>query len=369
MNQRVLFTIATIVAATVLSLVCTASAQQRIRDISRVKGQEENTLHGVGLVVGLNGTGDPSIRSTIRALGRTLELMGMPLARDQNDLDLLDELKDAKNSALVFVTATVPAAGARRGDQLHCAVHAFGSAKSLAGGHLMLTTMLGPRPSDNPAGRRVYALAQGAIQLENSELPVSGKIHNGCRLEENFNNAFSDNGLVTIVLDKNHASFRNARLMAQLINQAFDAEADPRDRSYEAIAHAVDQVNVLVKIPPQYARHEVQFVYEILDIRIPYLESDARVVVNERTGTVIIGAKVEIAPVAVTHKNFTIEAGPFFPIDLDSVANSTAGPVRNVKLKALVDALNALKASPQDIIDIIKGLKQSGDLYGELIIQ
>ncbi len=365
-NCRNLIALAIIVA---LLTPVTAVAQQRIRDICRIKGQETNSLHGLGIVVGLNGTGDPDLPSTARALARTLSLMGNPLPKDRYGQDAIEELRVAKNAALVFVTATVPSAGARQGDQLNCAVHAFGSAKSLQGGYLMMTPLLGPRPTDDPRQRRVYAFAQGPLQIENPTIPVSAKIFNGCRLEENFSNEFSSDGIVTIVLEKNHADFRTAQLVARLINEEFGSGAGVTSGSYQELATAKDQVNVQVRIPPAYENYQVQFVSEVLDIRIPYLENDARVVINERTGTVIIGANVEIAPVAVTHKNFTIEAGPFFPLDVEAAAGATTSGVRNVELKALVDALNALKASPQDIIDIIKGLKRSGDLYGELIIE
>jgi flagellar P-ring protein precursor FlgI len=333
------------------------AAQTRLRDICRVKGQEENSLQGLGLVVGLKGTGDPDVKPTTRALARMLGLMGSPVTRTERGEELIQELKDARNVALVFVTATIPAAGGRQGDKINCQVNAI-SAKSLDGGYLMMTPLLGPRPG-NP---RVYAFAQGPVYLEDAARPVSAKIHSGCRLEESFHNAFVENDAITLVLDKNHANFQTAQEIAELINNEPDFRYTSGGGFAAGIATAKDQVNIQVQIPAKYRDDPVLFVSQVLNQRIYNPQNEARVVVNERAGTVIIGSDVEIGPVAVTHKNLTIEAGPFFPLESSATTATT-------KLKALVDALNAIKATPQDIIDIIKGLERNGDLYGRLIIE
>ena len=132
-------------------------ARTLLKNICRVKGQEENTLQGLGLVVGLKGTGDGgNFLPTIRSLATAMQLMGSPIGKGG-----AAELKDAKNVALVMVTATVPAAGARQGDLLDCTVSSIGGAKSLAGGTLMMTPLQGPHVNSD----RVYAFAQGAINL------------------------------------------------------------------------------------------------------------------------------------------------------------------------------------------------------------
>lgn len=184
----------------------------RIRDICRVKGQEENTLQGLGLVVGLKGTGDGDV-TTQRALAKTMGTMGVPLSQAPGGAVVLDELKNAKNVALVFVTATVPAEGARQGEMLDIAVNAI-NAKSLEGGHLLITPLLGPRPG-NP---RVYGYAQGSIALDTTGPPTSAKVHDGCRLEESFHNSFMLDNKITLVLDKNHASFQTAYEIEDLLN-------------------------------------------------------------------------------------------------------------------------------------------------------
>ena len=355
------------IAASLILSICASelTAQQRIQDICRVKGQEENSLRGVGLVVGLNGTGDPNLRSTSRALARMLATTGIPLPKDIQGRDLIEELKDVKNVALVFVTATVPAAGARQGDKLNCAVHAFGNAKSLEGGHLLMAPLLGGLPTDDPAQQRIYAYCEGSLHTANPKAPLTAKIHNGCRLEVSFNNQFAKNGYITLVLDKDHANFHTAHAIARLINTFPEFRYQDEKHFGEDLAIALDQVNVLIRIPENYKDHHVQFVSAILEMSVVHLKNDARVVISGNT--VVIGENVVIDPVAVTHKNFSVEAGPFFPLD----PNPTQSDVdsRKVKLRSLVDALNALQATPQDVIDIIKTLKRSGNLYGDVIVE
>ena len=184
----------------------------RIRDICRVKGQEENTLHGVGLVVGLKGTGDTD-RATLQALAKLLEAMGNPLGQSEKGQSPLSELKNIKNVATVMITATIPPEGVRQGEQLNCTVSAL-SAKSLEGGVLVLTPLVGPRPG-NP---RIYALAQGPLTLNESGPPTVGIVHDGCRLEEDFTYKFDDDGHVTLVIDRHHAGFPTAYEIQEALN-------------------------------------------------------------------------------------------------------------------------------------------------------
>jgi len=331
-----------------------AYGRTSLKSICRVKGQEENTLHGVGIVVGLKGTGDgANSLPTMRALATTLQLMGSPIGSGG-----AAELKDAKNVALVFVSATVPAAGARRGEKINCSVSAV-SAKSLQGGRLLLTPLLGPDPQ-NP---RVYAVAEGLVSLDDPEIPTNGGIHGGCRLEEDFFNVFTKDGKITLVLDENHADFGVAQHVAELINNdlSFQGSGMP-------LAKALNQVNIEVTIPPQYRDAAVPFVSQILNLPMLEPETGSRVVINERAGSIVFSADVEIGAVAVTHKNMVIETGAaataanrFVPID--------PAQTETPKLKALVEALNAVHAPTEDVIDIIKGLDRNGKLHARLIIE
>ncbi len=331
-----------------------AEGQTTLRNICRVKGQEENALQGLGIVVGLSGTGDgANFLPTIRSLATAMQLMGNPVGTEG-----LAELKDAKNIALVMITAVIPAAGARQGDKVDCVVSSVGSAKSLAGGRLFLTPLLGP----DPKSPRVYAIAQGPITLEDPDLPTTGRIHGGCQLEEDFFNVFVKDGKITLVLDPNHAGFQVAQEVTELVNSQMGFQTGG-----VAVAKALNQVCVEVTIPPQYTDDPVLFVSQVLALPLMEVPTGARVVVHERTGSIVISGDVEIGPVVVTSKNVIIEAGnaaaegPFVPVDPQDP--------QNAKLKSLVEALNALHVPTQDVIDIIKGLARNGKLNAELIIE
>jgi flagellar P-ring protein precursor FlgI len=323
-----------------------------------VKGQEENTLQGMGLVVGLKGTGDGAALPTSRALANMMRLLGNPVPVDANGEPLLAELKDAKNVAMVMITATVPSQGARQGDVLNCEVNAL-SAKSLDGGYLLTTPLVGPRPGDP----RVFALAQGAIHLDDPNRTATGRIHRGCRLEADFRNAFVGEDQITLVIQKDHATWQTAQDVAAAINSEYDFQDSKRLDQKPAIA--LDQVNVVVQIPSHYHDNPAEFVALVMESRLATVPSSRRVVINERAGTIVVGAEVEVGPVAVTHNGLTIQTA-------DRVTNLFVG-VETVdaptRLEGLIQALNAVKATPKDMIEIIKGLERSGALYGELHVE
>jgi flagellar P-ring protein precursor FlgI len=345
-----------LIAAAIVSLALPVQAARlTLKSICRVKGQEENTIQGLGVVVGLKGTGDnASYLPTIRSVGRIMQVMGNPQGNTG-----LAELKDTKNVALVTVTATIPAAGARQGDKIDCVVSSIGSAKSLVGGRLFLTPLIGP----DPKHPRVYAFAEGAISLESADMPNTGRIHEGCRLEEEFFNAFTKDNRFTLVLEKYHADFQVANDIAEEINRQMGKQVS----NYAPIAHAFNQGNIVVEIPAQYRDDPVSFISQVLSLPIRTPETVPRVVINERARTIVICGDVEIGAVAVTHKDMMIETG-------GQPAGGTFAAVDAVdpgspKLRALVDALNAVHASKEDMIEIIKGLDQSGKLHAQLIIE
>ncbi|NLX95091.1 MAG: flagellar basal body P-ring protein FlgI [Rhodopirellula sp.] len=335
-------------------LAAPADARTTLESICRVKGQEENTLQGLGIVVGLKGTGDgANFLPTIRSLATAMQLMGNPIGSGG-----ANELKDSKNVALVMVTATVPAAGARQGDKIDCVVSSIGSAKSLVGGRLFLSPLLGPDPQ-NP---RVYALADGPITIDSVDLPTTGRVHGGCRLEEDFFNVFIKDDKMTLVLEPNRAGFQAAQEVTELINSQLSFQS-----SGVPLAKAINQVCVEVTVPPQYLEDPVLFVSQVLSLPMAEVPGSSRVVIHERTGSIVIGGDVEIGPVVVTHKNVVIETGntaaPGQFVAVDS------NDPQNAKLKSLVEALNALRVPPADVIDIIKGLARNGKLNAELIME
>ena len=355
MNQKYLAPSVLLLVLIVGASSAAAAGRLTLKSICHVKGQEENSLQGLGIVVGLKGTGDSgSYLPTIRSLSKIMTVMG-----DAPGHNALAELKDTKNVALVTVTAVIPAGGAREGDKVDCVISSIGSAKSLAGGRLFLTPMIGPDHL-NP---RVYGLAEGPITLEGTSITTTGRIHSGCRLEEDFFNVFTKDDKITLVLEKNHADFQVAQDIAELI----DSQLRLQSSSTTPLAHAINQGNIEVVIPPQYRENPVAFVAQVLALPILEPRTGARVVINERTGSIIISGDVEIGAVAVTHRNIVIETGgasavrPFVPVD----------PVESnaPKLKSLVEALNAIHAPADDIIDIIKGLNRDGKLHAQLLIE
>jgi flagellar P-ring protein precursor FlgI len=281
-----------------------------------VKGQEVNTLHGFGLVVGLNGTGDGDKPAT-RMLAQSMSRMGANVGRDAEGALDLTELKNAKNVALVFVTAEVPATGGRQGGRINCEVSAV-SAKSLSGGTLLMTPLLGSHPSD----RTIYASASGAITIEDAGRPTVGRAHRGGQLTEDFEYAFHEGGVLTLVLDPTHSSFQMAQIVADAINPL-----------------------------------------ETRDI------GGSRVVIREKSQVIVVGRDVMIRPVAVAHKNLTIEAGGRDFQDFVQVAPTRNSADPSFALSSLVNALNALKVEPADKIEIIKAIHAQGALIGKLVIE
>src|SRR5205085_4842424 len=212
----------------------------------------------------------------------------------------LAEVKNSKNAALVMVTATIPAAGARQGDQLDCKISSIGSAKSLSGGVLFMTPLQGPQRSN----KRVYAIAQGPIHLDDLKIPTNGMVKNGCRLEADFFNPYVKEGKVTLVLDKNHADFQVAYDIAAMINHQLTFQSSEGE-----LARAIDQVNIEIKIPQQEREDPVAFVSQIMSMPTLEPQTESRVVINERAGSIVIDGNVEIGSVVVSHKNIVIEPG------------------------------------------------------------
>ncbi|MGV3486055.1 MAG: flagellar basal body P-ring protein FlgI [Planctomycetaceae bacterium] len=357
----------TIVILTFLVPPATAGGM-KLGDLCRLKGQEVNTLQGLGLVVGLRGTGDGDAAPTARALARMMQLMGGQVAANAAGQLDLDEVKDAKNVALVFVTVKVPSVGAQQGDQLDVTINAI-HAKSLDGGYLMLTPLLGPR-ADNPT---VYALAQGPVSVAPDGPPTTGRIQSGGKMEATIQASFQVDGKITLVLDRDFATFDTTQRIEDEINNLAaltfgDLDSDTATPSQRrAQAHAIDQLHIEVMIPELYRDNPIKFISFLLNVPIQLSNNSTRVVINERDGVVVIGEDVEIAPVLVTHRNLRIEAG--------GRANDTMAAIgdgretQNAKLKALADALNALDVPADDLIAIIKTLKRKGDLYGEVVFE
>jgi flagellar P-ring protein precursor FlgI len=193
---------------------------------------------------------------------------------------------------------------------------------------------------------------------------AAGRIYRGCRLEADFRNEFVGEDHITLVLHKDHATWQSAQDVASAVNSEYDFQDTQRLDQKPAIA--LDQVNVVVRIPSHYRANPAEFVALVMDSRLATIPSSRRVVINERAGTIVVGAEVEIGPVAVTHNGLTIVTGNQPTNQFVGVETSDGAPTR---LEGLVQALNAIKAAPKDVIEIIKGLERSGALFGELHLE
>jgi flagellar P-ring protein FlgI len=340
----------------------------KLRDICRLKGQEINVLQGLGLVAGLKGTGDPKTKPTARALARMMQLMGGQMSTDAKGKLLIEDVADSTNVALAFVTVRLPPVGAQSGDRLDCTVSAI-NAKSLDGGYLMLTPLLGPRSDQST----VYALAEGPLMVSEGTPPTTARIDAGAKMEASVQAEFEKDGKITLILDRDFADFDTAQRIEDDIAESADIKygsqgveggnaGDQRVR-----VRAIDQLHIEVEIPEVYRDAPIKFISYLLDSNVSLPQKDSRVVINEREGVVVIGEDVRIPPVAITHRGLKIDATRTSRfVDVDSQA---AAGQENPRLKNLVAALNKLDVPTPELIAIIKALKAKGDLYGEVIYQ
>lgn len=349
-----------IIACLVLAMLPgVATARTRLKNICRIKGQEENVLRGWGLVIGLNGTGEANDGPTMRAVSRAMEILGNPVAQPDAKQAGLDELKKMKNVSMVMVTATVPSTGARRGDKVDCYVSAI-NGKSLEGGRLAFASLMGPNTED----KRVYALCQGQLTIDNPLQPMVGVVHSGCQLEADIFTPFYRDGYITLILDKNHADFQTANDIVQFIREKVAYSETNDSRASEQMVHAIDAANIMVRIPKIFMSDPVAFASDLLEIQMEEPQTESRVVINPRAGTIVISGDVEIGDVIVSHKNVVVDATTspsFSAIDVDQ----SSAP----KLQTLVDQLNSLKVPTADMVEIIKGIERNGKLHGRLIIE
>lgn len=367
-----------------------AMAQVPIHRLCDVKGQESLTLRGVGLVVGLAGTGDPELPATFRALGKMLSGSGLEVMKDLNGQEMITEFRGTKNAALVFISAEVPGEGMRQGTKIRCRVDSFGTASSLQGG-MLLESALTAGPFVGDSGRMpILATASGPIRLPDTQDTTSGLIDGGCQLQVDIENRFTYEHEVVpavpslgfdplnpqanpadlpretrtqlcfdLVIRPNHAGFGTAAEIVETISryQLFEGA--------DVLPRAKDQVTVQVPILGQYADDPVKFVREIMDLELPSKPKSSVVVISRKQGIVIIGEEVRFDPAAVSSGEFVIDANPVRALDLEGTGIVDTGP--GVELKKLQQALNQLQATPESLIEIITGLERGGYLYGSVV--
>lgn len=329
----------------------------KIADITRLNGQRSNVLTGLGLVIGLKGTGDGGdFLPAIKPLASMLSKFADP--------STVRELTNVQNVALVQVTATIPPSGVRNGDKLDAHVSSLGAAASLKGGRLFITPMQGPVP-----GGGILALAEGPINLEDPATPTSARVKDGCVMEEDLPAQVIENGRITLILENPAANWTTASTIAKIIN---DAEG-----TGEMMAVVKSDKCIEVTIPASERERPDSFISRIQRLPVPLLPTEARVLINERTGTIIMTGDVEISAVVISHKGLTITTTnppptptPRSPVTTSKDAiwlDTTAGG--GPKLQDLVSALDMIKVPAEDRITIIKQLYESGKLHAKLMVQ
>jgi flagellar P-ring protein precursor FlgI len=354
--------IAALALAAALLWSAGAALAVQVQDLVRIKGGETSKLVGMGIVFGLPGTGDG---------GKFLPAM-RPLATViQQFIDpntVAAELKDAKNVALVYLSATLPASGVREGDRVDIHVSVAGPCKSLKGGRLFLVPMTGPLP-----GSPVMAYAEGAISIEDELTPTTGVVKQGGQLTTDiFAQYLDDRGRITFVLNEEVAGWPVANTLAGLINDTV-APDGPN------LARAVGPKNIVVIVPDFERAEPATFISAILQSYVDpsQISVGARVRINEKTGTIIFGAEVQISPVVISHKGLTITT------TIPAVSPSPAQPMRETqpwvaidpdqrggaRLGDLLDALKQLKVDAPDRIAIVKELYEIGKLHAQLVIE
>jgi flagellar P-ring protein FlgI len=332
----------------------------KIADITRIGGERTNILTGLGLVYGLKGTGDGGgFAPAIAPLRSMLSKFGDPVT--------VQQLNNAANVAVVMVTATVPAPGARDGDHLDVHVSSVGAAASLHGGRLFVTPMQGPLP-----GGPLLALAEGPITIEDPSTPTVGVIRaaaGGAVMETDLPAHVIDaGGRFTLILDEYSSSWGTASRIAKIIN-------DSESNAGEILATAIDGKNILVTIPSSERDHPDSFIGRIQQLPVQMIATKARVTINQKTGTIIMTGDVEISPVVISHNGLSISTvmPPPQPslrnpivTDHEAIAVSTVDQP-NGNLEDLVAAMEELKVPALDRIQIIEELYKTGKLHAELI--
>jgi flagellar P-ring protein precursor FlgI len=343
----------------VLGLASSTARAVKVADITRLDGQRSNILTGLGLVYGLRGTGDGGdFLPAIRPLAAMLSSFADPTT--------IRELADVKNVALVSITVTVPPDGVRDGDRLDAYVTSLGAASSLRGGRLFVTPLQGPLP-----GSGIFAMVEGSITIEDPSTQTVGRVLKGCIMEADLPAQYiTDDGRFTLILDDPSASWTTASAIAKVINEAMSDDG-------EELAIAADPKNVVVRIPSAERPRPDSFISNVQQLPVQLLPTEARVQINERTGTMIITGDVEISPVVISHEGLTISTIQPEPVptlrrplvterNMVSLDTTQQG---GAKLQELVTALEQLRVDAEDRITIVKELHRIGKLHGKLIIE
>jgi flagellar P-ring protein FlgI len=344
-------------------------AQQiRIKDITRIAGARENQLLGYGIVVGLEGTGDS--RQT------TFTTQSVANMLQRFNLQVPASAMRVKNVAAVMLSAQLPPF-IRSGDKIDVTVSSLGDAASLQGGILLQAPLQG-------ADGKTYAVAQGGVSIGGFSAegagakvtknhPTVGRIPNGALVEAEVPMTLTEEGVLSLSL--NSPDFATADRIAKAINKFLGApRAEMRDEAY-----------VDIRLPENYSGKVAEFISDTGKLTVEP-DSVAKVIINERTGTIVVGGNVKITPVAVAHQGLSVKITTDYAVSQPapfSQGQTATIPMGNVQpeekaaylseiggstIDDLVKTLNAIKVTPKDIVAILQAIKQSGALQAELVI-
>jgi flagellar P-ring protein precursor FlgI len=358
-------------AVLLLVLLQFSAFADRIKDLSTIQGIRTNQLVGYGLVVGLEGSGDKRDTAfTKQSFLSMLKQFGITPPSVKNF--------DTKNVAAVALSAELPAF-AKRGQRIDVTVSSIGSAKSLRGGTLLMAPLKG-------ADGKVYAVAQGSLLVsgfggqgaDGSRITVNissvGRIPNGATVERTVPSSFYNGG--QLVFSLHQADFTTSKRMVEVINRAIGP----------GTAKSIDAMSIRVNAPKE-ASQRVEFVSVIENLNVVPDDAKAKVVVNSRTGTIVIGQYVKIRPVAISHGSLTVSinenpivsqpnafAGGETTLTPSSAVKITEGTNRmfyfqgNTSLQDLVNAVNAVGAAPGDLMAVLEALKEVGAFKADLVV-
>lgn len=321
---------------------------QKIGDIANIVGVRDNQLIGYGLVVGLNGSGDKSAsKFTMQSIANMLESVNVKVSPS--------DIK-SKNIAAVMVTATLPAF-AKQGDKLDIVVSSIGDAKSISGGTLLMTPL-------TAVDGNIYALAQGAISLGESGNLLSGNILSGATVEREV--TYDLYNKENAILSLKTSDFQNAIRVQKVLNNVFG----------ENIAKAVDSRTIKMSKPKNLSM--IEFLALVQEVNVDYSMRE-KIIVDERSGTIIAGVGITIEPIVVTHGELTIkitQEALTDPKATDIGDGTTLSPSQNIistngkkpTISSVVRALQKMGATPKNIISILSAMKQSGAISADLEI-
>lgn len=343
---------------------------ERVKDLAVFEGVRANQLVGYGVVVGLTGTGDDNLEYVLQGVRSAAQRLGVNVPTAPRP--------SLKNSAAVLVTAELPAF-AKPGQTIDVTISALGKAKSLRGGTLIMTRMVG-------ADNETYAVAQGSLTVgglsadgrDGSKVvvntPSSGRIPDGATVERAAPSVLGN--AAGLKLNLRRADFTDATRVASAINRALARR----------VARAIDPVSIVIDAPDS-ATERMQLMAAVEAVSIDTDTPPARIIINARTGTIVIGGGVRVMPAAVAHGSLTVrisedpqvvQPAPFSrgqtAVVPDSSISVDQEPARaflfnpGVKLSDIVDAINRVGASPSDLVAILEALKQAGALKAELVV-